>query len=237
MDICSAFPASRLRLAVARITIYRSLIGRSWFKRLRFFALGQLYLSLRKDLRITRACARARARARADCTHLWPWRFAYEIQFEIGILLEGTVRSFRSAGLTVTVSYAITSHYLPSRTWIWLSSFHLPSFFHQYLRYVGVVTDIINVLRRILLYCVRFSTSLSTSAIVLSTFVFPSSLCKIHIRIKTPRWRAIFRVGYTGIVFAFSRFPSDVLFYPLLSLPFVRNVLHRGPYALTNFVD
>lgn len=108
-------------------------------------------------------------------------------------------------------------------------------------RGIYVVTDIINVLCCILLYCVGFSSFLSASAIVLSTFV-PFLLCKIYIRIKTLWWRSIFRIWriYRRRVFVTSLASlliTPSLFPYLPSLSFVSNVLHRESYVLTNFVD
>lgn len=141
-------------------------------------------------------------------------------------------------------SRSITSHYLPSRIWIQLSSFHLASFFRSW--YICVVTDIINVLCRILLYCVGFSALLSASAIVLSTFV-PSLLCKIHIRIKTLYGGAVSfgRYGeYIGVVFSFRDFSRLSSLIPprssrvsLLRRSSRTNMRHRESYVLTNFVD
>lgn len=97
-------------------------------------------------------------------------------------------------------------------------------------RDIYVVTDIINVLCCILLYCVGFSAFLSTSAIVLSTFV-RSLLCKIHIRIKTLRWRSIFRPIwriYRRRVFATSL--ASLLILPLYVPPFPIVCLARMCY-------
>jgi len=113
---------------------------------------------------------------------------------------------------------------------IWILTIVISSLFLLSPVSVGVSVWLpISSMSYVLLYCVCFSTFLSTLTIVLSTFVFSSLFCKIHIRIKTPWWRTIFRVGYIGVIFAISPIFSPL--YRLSEMCCIAGLMH-SPISL-----